>query len=82
MNLARPSDHDILDAVASRSGLPTYVLRNTLAMKGWRFVKTPWVRRQLHRLAKAGYVARDEKAEYGQHHCWRTVGHQSSTPPA
>lgn len=66
-----PTDTEIAQIVSDRRGLPTYVICNTLRMIGYRGLKTAWVRRQLVRMSIDGKVERDERAEYGQHHCWK-----------
>ncbi len=66
-----PDDQTIMRVVAERRSLPTYVLKNWLRGEGFKSVTTPWLRRQLVRLSKSGRVERDERAEYGQNHCWR-----------
>ncbi len=71
MSNQKPTDEEILAAVRRHGDRAmTYVVRNVLAMDGWR-IETPWVLRQLKRLERDGRVVR-VPSSYAVQICWST----------
>lgn len=57
MSLKKPTDEEIIDVIARRGRVMTYVICNVLRGK-YAGLETPWVRRHLVALEKAGKVKR------------------------
>lgn len=76
-----PTDEQILATISgtnasTRTQLMTYVIRNTMAGKGFKGLKTDFVRRRLMAMERAGIVERVPSC-YATQICWQRV-----TPPA
>lgn len=65
----KPTDDEIIEAVAERpNGQMTYVVCNLLSSR-YRGLKTEWVRRRLERMEKSGRVRR-VPSHYMTQICW------------
>lgn len=74
--MTKPTDEEILAAVASGYQMMTYVIRNTLAWKH-NGLETAWVRRRLMALEKTGMVKR-APTSYAVQICWAIATKESA----
>jgi len=81
MNEAKPTDEQIMEVVRQRPRIMTYVVRNVLASRPaahearrptYKNLDTPFVRRRLFALEKAGQVER-VSSSYAVQICWRAT---------